>query len=99
MPKARPAMNRHEREVATATELLAAASDSTVAAIVVKSTLTGLPTFRLSPGQTLSGETSDVVLNFVAGQDGVQLSTDNRVEHLALEADPDRRALYNDTKV
>jgi hypothetical protein len=45
------------RVVASASELLAAASDSTIAAIAVKDNLTGLPTFRLSPGQTLSGET------------------------------------------
>jgi hypothetical protein len=67
------------RVVASASELLAAASDSTIAAIAVKDNLTGLPTFRLSPGQTLSGETSGAVLHFAAGEDGVQLSTDNRV--------------------
>lgn len=87
------------RVVDIASELLAAASDSTIAAIVVKTSLTGLPTFRLSPRQTLSGETSGVVLHFAAGEDGVQLSTDNRVENIALETDPDRRALYNDTEV
>jgi len=87
------------RVVASASELLAAASDSTIAAIAVKDKLTGLPTFRLSPGQTLSGETSGAVLHFAAGEDGVQLSTDNRVDNLALETDPDRRALYNDTQV
>jgi hypothetical protein len=92
-------MNHQEREVTTASELLAGVSDPTVAAIVVKISLTGLPTFRLSPGQTLSGATSGVVLHFAAGQDGVQLSTNNQLEGLSLEADPDRRALYNDTKV
>ena len=92
-------MNHQEREVATASELLAAASDSKVVAIAVKTSLTGLPTFRLSPGQVLSGATSGVVLQFAAGQDGVQLSTDNRLEDLSLEADPDRRAVYNDTKI
>jgi hypothetical protein len=92
-------MTRPQREVATASELLAAASDSTAAAIVVKTNLCGLPTFRLSPGQTLSGATAEVVLHFAAGGDGVQLSSDNRIEDLALETDPDRRALFNDTKV
>ena len=87
------------RVVASASELLAAASDSTIAAIAVKDNLTGLPTFRLSRGQTLSGETSGAVLHFAAGEDGVQLSADNRVDNLALETDPDRRALYNDTQV
>jgi hypothetical protein len=99
MPKAPIAMNHQEREVTTASELLAAASDPTVAAIVVKTNLTGLPTIRLSPGQRLTGATSGVVLHFAAGQDGVQLSTNNQLESLALEADPDRCALYNDTKV
>jgi hypothetical protein len=92
-------MNHKEREVATASELIAAASDATAAAIVVKANLAGLPTFRLSPGRTLSGATSSVVLHFAAGQDGVQLSADNQVKDLAIETDPERRALYNDTKV
>src|SRR5580658_6690200 len=99
MRKAPTAMNHQEREVTTASELFAAAADPTVAAIVVKTNLTGLPTIRLSPGQTLTGATSGVVLHFAAGQDGVQLSTNNQLEGLALEADPDRCALYNDTKV
>jgi hypothetical protein len=92
-------VNHQEREVATAEELLSATSDSTVTEIVVKTNLTGLPTFRLSPGQMLSAESASVVLHFAAGQDGVQLSADNRVHDLALEADVDRRALFNDTKV
>src|SRR5271155_4811716 len=92
-------MSQQKREVATGSELLAAASDSAVGVIVVKSDLTGLPTFRLSPGQTLTGETSGAVLRFAAGQDGVQLSRDNRVQDLALEADANRRALYNDTQI
>jgi hypothetical protein len=92
-------MTRPQRDVATAPELLAAAADSTAAAIVVKTNISGLPTFRLSPGQTLIGATSEVVLHFAAGQDGVQLSSDNRIEDLVLETDPDQRALFNDTHV
>jgi hypothetical protein len=34
-----------------------------------------------------------------ARQDGVELTANNRVENLALETDPDLRALFNDTKV
>src|SRR5580658_10054632 len=92
-------MYHQHREVTTASELIAAASEPTVTAISVKTNLTGLPTFRLSPGQTLSGAASGVVLHFAAGQDGVQLSTNNQLECLALEADPDRCAIYNDTRV
>jgi len=97
--RAQTAMNHQERQIVTASELLAAATDSTVSEIVVQASLTGVPTFRLSPGQTLTGATSSVVLHFAAGQDGVQLSADNKIENLALETDVERRALFNDTKV
>ena len=97
--RARSAMNHLEREVTTASELLAAAADPGVAHIVVQADLTGLPTFRLSPGKTITGTTPNVVLRFAAGRDGLELSTDNKVEHLGLETDVDRRALFNDTEV
>jgi hypothetical protein len=92
-------MNHSESQVATASELLAAAKNATVADIVVQADLTELPTFRLLPGQTLKGATASVVLHFAAGHDGVQLSTSNQVENLGLQTDVDRRALFNDTKV
>ena len=72
-------LNRHDLQVATAAELLAAATDPTVTEIDVPVNLTDLPTFRLPPGQTLRGASSTVVLRFAAGRDGVQLSTNNRV--------------------
>jgi hypothetical protein len=97
--RAQTAVKTQERQVAAASDLLAAAADSTVGKIVLQANLTGLPTFRLSPGQTLRGATANVVLQFAAGHDGLQLSTDNRVENLQLEADVDRRALFNDTQV
>ena len=92
-------MSSPERHVATAAELTAAAGDATVVDILVAADLTGLPTFRLAPGQTLRGASSGKTLRFATGQDGVQLSSDNRVENLELQADVDRRALFNDTKV
>jgi hypothetical protein len=97
--RAQSPMNPLEREVTTASELLAAAADPSAVHIVIPSALTGLPTFRLPPGKTIRGTTSNVVLHFAAGDDGVQLSTDNRVENLGLETDVDRRALFNDTEV
>lgn len=96
---AQAAMNDRERHVTTASDLKAAAANAAVAAIVVQENLTGLPTFRLAPGQSLRGATSNTILRFGAGHDGVQLSTDNQVEDLELEVDVDRRALFNDTQV
>jgi hypothetical protein len=97
--RAQTAMRNQERQVANASELLAAAADATVAEIVVQSSLAGLPMFRLSPGQTLRGATSSVVLHFATGGDGLQLSSNNQVESLELQTDVDRRALFNDTRV
>jgi hypothetical protein len=92
-------VHTEERQVATPAELVAAATDQAVADIVVAANLSGVPTFRLSPGQTLKGAGPAVVVHFAPGQDGLQLSTDNRVEGLELRADVERRALFNDTRV
>ena len=97
--RAQSSMNHLEREVTTTAKLFAAAADPSVVHILIPSALTGLPTFRLPPGKTIRGTTSNVVLHFAAGHDGVQLSTDNKVENLGLETDVDRRALFNDTEV
>jgi len=67
--------------------------------IVIAANLTGLPTLRLSPGKTLRGANPAVTLRFAPGQDGVQLSSDNQVQNLELQADRDRRVVFNDTKV
>jgi hypothetical protein len=92
-------MSPKERKISTSAELLAAAADADVRHITVLAGLTELPTFRLSPGQTLTAADPKVALHFAAGQDGLQLSTDNRVEGLELGVDLDRRALFNDTHV
>ena len=94
-----PVMNIGDRKVFTATELIAAGTDRAVADIVVAANLTEVPTFRLSPGQTLKGAGSSVTIQFALAQDGVQLSSDNQVEGLELRADVGRRALFNDTSV
>jgi hypothetical protein len=92
-------MSTEEREVSRAAELLAAASDADVRDIVVVADLAELPTLRLSPGQSLRGASPKAALGFAPRQDGIQLSTDNRVESLHVNTDPDRRALFNDTSV
>jgi hypothetical protein len=85
--------------ISAAAELLAATADPSVREIVVAADVAGLPTFRLSPGQTLSGASPKTGLRFATGQDGLQLSIDNQVEGLELITEPDRRAIYNDTTV
>lgn len=92
-------MGFHQREVSSTADLLAAADDADVRCIVMLADLDDVPTFGLSPGQTLTGGGECVAIRFAAGQDGLQLSVDNQVERLQLITDTDRRAVFNDTRV
>jgi len=92
-------MSDRDRKVSTTAELLTAVADSTTRHIAVSADLTGLPTVRLPPGQSLTAAIPKASLRFAAGQDGLQLSTDNQVEGLELNTDLDRRALFNDTSI
>jgi hypothetical protein len=94
-----PTMSTPEHPVATARDLAAAITDPAVAAITVESDMTELRTFRLPPGKTLKGAGPSVTLRFAPGEDGVQLSADDRLESLTIHTDPDRRAIFNDTQV
>jgi hypothetical protein len=91
-------MSNQERKVATTAELVASAADPDIASIVVTTNLAGVPTFRLTPGKTLRGDNPGVTVSFAPRQDGVELSTDTRIESLDLRTDVDRRAIFNDTK-
>jgi hypothetical protein len=86
-------------DVSDVSELLAAVADSNVSRIHVKASLSAVPAFRLSPGQMLHGVGEDIEIAFEAGSRGIQLSTDNHVENLALAADADQPAVYNDATV
>src|SRR5580704_18448382 len=90
---------KEECKVSSVEELLAAARDERVKSITVVRDLADLPSVRLAPGQSLRGPEPRQALRFGAGQDGVQLSSDNIVSGLRLVCDVDRRALFNDTSV
>lgn len=86
-------------DVTSAADLLAATGDKAVVHIRIVSSLTDVPTLRLSPGQILTGSSPCVEIRFAPGQRGLQLSTDNRVEDLHLIAAPGTCALFNDATV
>jgi hypothetical protein len=85
------------QDVATGDELMAALADPGIGSIIVIAEITGMPGFRIRPGQALLGNGQRI--RFAAGQDGVQLSADNEVSGLNLSTDPACRALYNDASV
>lgn len=92
-------MQTSTQQVTTVAELLAAAQNPQVAQIQLATSLSNVPSVRLLPGQTLSAADAQTAIRFAAGQDGLQLSADNQVEHLTLVTDPERRAIFNDTTV
>jgi hypothetical protein len=59
-----------QHEVATRDELLAVLGNSGVRRIIVTADLAEMPSFRLSPGQTLLGNRHRI--RFAASEDGVQ---------------------------
>jgi hypothetical protein len=92
-------VNADEKAVATGDELIAASKDANVRQIVVRGELANVATIRLAPGQSLRGDGGDAMIGFVAGGDGLQLSSDNRIRNIRLHASPDKRAIFNDTSV
>jgi hypothetical protein len=88
-----------EKSVATTEALLAATNDKGVQHIVVQGHLANSPSFKLSPGQSLRGSDEQSSITFAAGKDGIQLSSENRIHNLRLNASPEKRAIFNDTTV
>jgi hypothetical protein len=92
-------MNIQEKSIATVETLVAATRDSGVQHIAVSGNLANAPSIRLAPGQSLRGADEHTTIGFAAGTDGLQLSSDNRVHNIRLDASPDKRAIFNDTSV
>ena len=92
-------MNTPDKIVVTVDALVAATTDKSVQRIVIQGDLAGVPSVRLSPGQSLHGAGERSSVTFTAGSDGLQLSSDNEVHHLRLRVSPEKRAIFNDTAV
>ena len=92
-------MSIEKHHVTTIAELEIAIADASIQHIVVATAIDNVSTLRLSSGQNLTGLDTQSALHFAAGQDGLQLSSDNKVENLLVVTDADRRAIFNDTAV
>jgi hypothetical protein len=95
----RTTMSSPPQFIATAEQLVALTKEPRARHLVVCGNLTDVPSFRLAPGQMLTGSGDDASISFVEGVDGLQLSSDNEVRNLRLEASAGRRAIFNDTSV
>ena len=85
--------------IATAEQLVALTKEPRARHLVVCGNIANVPSIRLAPGQTLAGNGDNASISFVKGVDGLQLSSDNEVRNLRLEASAGRRAIFNDTSV
>jgi hypothetical protein len=86
--------------VRTIDELLLSLKNPDPAVIVIKSFLSDVPGFLLSPNKEIRGSSSEVAgLKFRQGSDGIQLSSNNSVSCLKLMTDSDRCAIWNDESV
>jgi hypothetical protein len=92
-------MSSSPQFIATAEQLVAMTKKPGARNLVVRGSLTQVPSFRLAPGQTLTGDGDGASISFVEGVDGLQLSSDNEVRSLRLETSADKRAIFNDTHV
>jgi hypothetical protein len=92
-------MDSDERSAATAEEFVALAADENIRQIVVEADLINVPSVRLAPGQILRGRHERSSITFTAGIDGLQLSSDNRIHNIRLNASENKRAIFNDTSV
>jgi hypothetical protein len=77
-------MSATEKVVSASDALVAAIRDKGVRHVVVRGKLMDVPSFNLSAGQSLRGDGDGAVITFAAGNDGVQLSSDNRI-HRGIE--------------
>jgi hypothetical protein len=85
--------------IATAEQLIALTKEPRARHLVVCGNLANVPSLRLAPGQTLTGDGDNASISFVKGVDGLQLSSNNEVRNLRIEASAGRRAIFNDTSV
>jgi hypothetical protein len=92
-------MSAAEKWVTTTDALVAAVNDESVQRVVVSGHLTDAPSISLPPGRSLCGAAEDSTITFVSSGDGIQLSADNCVHGLHLEASREKRAIFNDTSV
>jgi hypothetical protein len=89
-----------KKHVSTVAELLSAAKDSRIAAIVLTADLGDVPSFDLLPGQILRAPVGKrFTVTFAQGVDGIRLSSDNSVLSIDLRTSPNKRAIWNDYSV
>jgi hypothetical protein len=94
----RPA-DRRSTLICSVADLMTALETPGMLDLHIDGVLDNVPTLRLRPGQALRAAADGAELRFLHGQDGVRLGCDNALLGLSLQADPARRAVFNDEQL
>jgi len=92
-------MTSKEQTVSNNDELISAIENKNVRQITIRGSLVDVPSIRLAPGQEIRGEDDHAEIHFAMAIDGLQLTSNNQVRGIHLQANPDKRAIFNDTSV
>lgn len=87
------------RIINTVEELVAASQDRTARYLILRNDLTDVPSVRLMPFQSISGEFDGKKIKFQKGAEGFCLSKGNELKNLIIETDPDKRVIYQDQEM
>jgi len=63
--------------------------------IIIRKSLSDVPSLKLRPGTEISGIEPNISLHFLPGIDGLEISADNTISDITLVAQPNKRALCN----
>ena len=87
------------RIITTADQLIDAAKDKTARYLIIRNDISDLPSIKLQPFQSISGEFDGKIIKFATGSDGFCLSKGNELKNIRIETTPDKRAIFQDTDV
>lgn len=87
------------RIINTVDELVAATQDRTARYLILRNDLTDVPSLRLMPFQSLSGEFDGKKIIFKPGAEGFCLSKGNELKSLVIQTSPDKRAIFQDQEM
>ncbi len=87
------------RIINTVEELVAATQDIKARYLIIRKDLTDVPSIKLNPFQSITGQTKGCTLKFKKGESGICLTKSNELRNLNIEVEDDHKAIYQDMSV
>ncbi len=87
------------RIINTVDELVAATQDNKARYLIIRNDLKDVPSIKLNPFQSITGQNKGCTLKFKKGESGICLTKSNELRNLHIEVEDDRRAIYQDMTI